>query len=104
MSEQCGVSAEQLKRFSQREAYSFADVTEEAGAKILETLKDKEVGGKKFFITKAVTLTTTHEGPPDASEGALEGEPSQGQGEQGPSQEGGEEAAAEPTTLGGSYN
>jgi ATP-dependent RNA helicase DeaD len=95
LSEQCGLSADQLKRFSQREAYSFADVTEEAGVKILESLKDKEIGGKKLFVTKAVTLTTTHEGPPDSSEGALEGEPNQN---------GHEEGAAEPSTLEESYN
>lgn len=65
-----GVDRELLKKFSLRENYAFADLPEEQSAKVLEALKDRDVGGKKMFIAKAVTLTTTVELPQE--EGAAE--------------------------------
>ncbi len=106
--QQEGVTPDLLKKFSLRENYSFADLPEEQSAKVLEALKEKEVGGKKLFITKAVTLTTTIELPPEEgfADDQGEGEQAHGSGdtgEHGTSEAEGEESSDSPQTLEDSY-
>jgi superfamily II DNA/RNA helicase len=97
-----GVERDLLKKFSLRENYAFADLPEEQSNKVLEALKDRDFGGKKMFITKAVTLTTTVELPQE--EGGSEFTEESGDfTEEAPhavSEEGGE---GQPQTLEDSY-
>ncbi|RIK06812.1 MAG: hypothetical protein DCC49_11010 [Acidobacteria bacterium] len=60
MNDVAGVSRDQIKRMALRERYSFADLPEELTNAALEKLKDATLDdGKKMFVTRAVTLSTT---------------------------------------------
>ena len=56
LSQHAGGTSDKVKRFSQRECYSFVDVAEEAADEVVEKLGELDYQGNKLLLKKAVTI------------------------------------------------
>lgn len=62
LSEHCPDSVNELKRFSLRKCYAFADFPEEVATKLIEQLRDKPLeNGSRLTLINAATISTHRE-------------------------------------------
>lgn len=56
VNEHASAASDKVKRFSQRGAYSFVDIAEEAADEVVSKLADVAVDGNKLLLKKAATI------------------------------------------------
>lgn len=92
VTENCGGAEEKIKRFSQRDCYSFVDVAEEAADEVVSKLDNKDVNGVAIMLKKAISINVPRE---DDKREELEAEPEANGGR--------EEAASQDEAAGENY-
>lgn len=76
MTQNCGGMDDKIKRFAQRDCYSFVDIAEEAADEVVSKLDNSDLGdGSKLMLRKAISINVPREN--DKPRDELEGQPEQ---------------------------